>query len=86
NVFSSVSSATLHVPAASLEAYSTIKPWSNFGQIVVIDEGDGIEQLTSEYFTNSTVYDLNGRRTAKMQKGINLLRSTDGRVRKVLRK
>lgn len=88
NVFRNVplSSVTLHVPAVSLLDYSATEPWSDFGQIVAINEGDGIEKLTSEEFTNSTVYDLNGRRTEKMQKGINLLRTADGRVKKVLRK
>lgn len=87
-VFSEVnlSSATLHVPAASLEVYSITKPWSNFGQIVAIGEGDGIEQLVSENLKNPTSYDLNGRRAAKKQKGINILRNADGRVKKVLRK
>ena len=33
---SSISTATLHVPAASLEAYSTTAPWSGFGTIVPI--------------------------------------------------
>lgn len=80
-----ISSLTLHVPAISLEAYRTANVWSKFGQIVAIGEGDGIEQLTSEAFTNHIVYDLNGRRTTKMQKGINLLHSADGRVKKVIR-
>lgn len=79
-------SATLHVPAASLEAYRTTEPWSDFGQIVAIGGGDGIEGQASEAFTNPTVYDLGGRRTAEMRKGINLLRSAGGRVKKVLRK
>ncbi|MDE7166914.1 MAG: leucine-rich repeat domain-containing protein [Bacteroidaceae bacterium] len=85
-----ISSLTLHVPSASLQAYKTTYPWSDFGQIVAIDEGDGIEQLTSEEghsaFKNPTVYDLSGRRTTKMQKGINLLRNADGRVKKVWQK
>lgn len=88
DIFSDVElfSATLHVPAASLEAYSTTVPWSDFGNIVAIGEGDGVEHLASKDFTNPTVYNLDGRRTAKMQKGINLLRNADGRVRKVLRR
>ena len=85
-----LSSATLHVPAASIKEYSTTKPWSFFGQIVALTDADGIEQVASyernPTFTNPTVYDLNGRRTMKMQKGINLLRNADGRVKKVLRK
>ena len=39
---SSISTATLHVPAASLEAYSTTAPWSGFGTIVPIDDSPAI--------------------------------------------
>ncbi len=39
---SPIASTTLHVPAASLEAYSTTAPWSGFGTIVPIEEA-GIE-------------------------------------------
>lgn len=85
-----LSSATLHAPTVSLQDYSTTEPWSKFNQIVAIDEGDCIERLASEesnsFFTNPTVYDLSGRRTTKMQKGLNLLRNVDGQVRKVLQK
>lgn len=75
-----------HVPAVSLLDYSATEPWSDFGQVVAINEGDGIEQLTSETITNPTVYGLNGCCTAKMQQGISILRNADGRVKKVLRK
>ena len=77
---------TLHVPATSVKTYSITEPWSNFGQIVPIDESNGIELRSSEDFTSPTVYDLNGRRTTKMQKSIRLLRNADGRIKKVLRK
>ena len=33
---SKISSATLHVPAASLSSYQTTEPWSGFGQIVAL--------------------------------------------------
>ncbi|MDE5788595.1 MAG: leucine-rich repeat domain-containing protein, partial [Bacteroidaceae bacterium] len=89
DIFSGVNlrSATLHVPAAYLEAYSAKSPWKIFGQIVPIGEGDGIEQVRGNTnSTNQIVYDLNGRRTTMMQKGINILRDADGRIKKVLRK
>ena len=40
NVFneSSIASATLHVPAASIEAYRTTSPWKDFGNIVAIED------------------------------------------------
>ena len=36
-LFSSYASATLHVPAGSVEAYSSTYPWNNFGTIVAIE-------------------------------------------------
>lgn len=35
---SSIASATLHVPAGSIEAYKMAAPWSGFGTIVAIEE------------------------------------------------
>ena len=35
---SKISSATLHVPAASLGSYQTTEPWSGFGQIVALQK------------------------------------------------
>ena len=52
-MFSSSASATLHVPAGSVEAYSTTSPWKDFGTIVAIDDitlgdltGDGKVSIT----------------------------------------
>ena len=43
------SSATLHVPAASIEAYKTTSPWSEFGTIVAIEEEElDIEPMETE--------------------------------------
>ena len=42
---SNIASATLHVPAASLEAYRTTAPWSNFGTIVALPSDD-VEYVT----------------------------------------
>ena len=51
--FSSSASATLHVPAGSVEAYKTTTPWSGFGTIVAIEDvtlgdltGDGKVSIT----------------------------------------
>ncbi len=40
NVFKDcpIASATLHVPAGSIEEYKTTSPWSNFGNIVALQE------------------------------------------------
>ena len=44
NVFSNYS-ATLHVPAAALETYRTTSPWSEFGNIVALDDEPVIEGI-----------------------------------------
>ena len=36
---------TLHVPASSLEAYSSTYPWSGFGTIIAIEEGLNTENI-----------------------------------------
>ena len=45
---SPVSSATLHVPEASLETYKTTSPWNEFGTIVALTDEEtavkGIKQ------------------------------------------
>ena len=68
---SPISSATLHVPAASIDSYKATAPWSSFGRIVALTpEETGIDELKGENGTeNSAVYDLSGRRVQKGQKG-----------------
>ena len=82
-----VKSATLHVPASALEAYKTTQPWSDFGSIVPLtdDEIDAVEDVQAEGIAAETdCYDLEGHRTTAPQRGINIIRMSDGTVRKVL--
>lgn len=37
-----LASATLHVPAGSVEKYKAVEPWNGFGKIVAIPENNGI--------------------------------------------
>ena len=64
--------ATLHVPAASIDSYKAKSPWSSFGKIVALtDEETGIEELKAGNGTKASVlFDLNGRRVQKAQKGL----------------
>jgi len=52
---------TLHVPAASLEAYKAADPWSKFGNIVPIDEKTDVDEITIKEIGKTTwcsEYDL----------------------------
>ena len=88
-----ISSATLHVPAASVEQYQTTEPWSGFGTIVALtdeDNANAIEDVkTSEVKTEIARYDIHGRQISTPQnrrstnvKGINIIRNSDGTTKK----
>ena len=58
-------SATLHVPDASLNAYKTTEPWSQFGTIVALTDDDpkptGIENVNYNGNVNNRWYSLAGQ-------------------------
>ena len=73
---------TLEVPVGSLSAYQGADQWKEF---FFIEEGTTeVKAIDNEQLTIDNVYDLSGRQQRKMQKGINILRMSDGTVRKVL--
>ena len=77
-----VASATLHVPAASIEAYRPTAPWSGFGTIVALkaDDPTGIATMGKEM--DEVRFDLQGRKLDRItQPGIYI---KDGK--KIIRK
>lgn len=84
NVFynSPISSATLHVPAGCADAYRAQSPWSNFGTIT-----DDIETALVPVELNSnaaTYYNPLGQQFKEAQRGVNIIRFSDGTTKKVL--
>lgn len=80
---------TLHVPSASVEKYKeTI--WMYFKDIVALTDDDpkpatGINSLTnSESSTVHKSYTIDGKLTEKPQRGLNIIRLTDGSTKKVV--
>ena len=74
-----IENATLHVPAGSVELYKQTSPWSGFGKIVALTEGDpiptGISSILKNKIKNNIWYDLNGRKfeTEPQNKGIYII-------------
>ena len=67
---------TLHVPAQSLDEYKTTDPWSNFTNIVALtDEETGISplRLPLNGEKNNAIYNLQGQRINRLQKGLNIV-------------
>jgi hypothetical protein len=77
--------ATLHVPAGSLDAYSNADQWKDFKEIVALTDNDpgltGISSLAMEQ-RGSECYDLSGRRTSEPQRGLNIVKMSDGTTKK----
>ena len=80
---------TLHVPEESIYLYKEVEPWKYFGTIVALTDNDpkpdpdAIEDVKVEDVTEMDYFDLNGRKLNAPQKGINIIRYSDGTTRKV---
>ena len=73
---SDISKATLHVPAASIDAYKAADPWMYFGTIVALTDSDPKPTAIHEIRAGAgkaTYYDLNGRRLSAPRKDINII-------------
>ena len=72
---------TLYVPQESLDAYKSAAQWKEF---FFLETGIKNVSNTSSSATESARYSTDGTRIASPQKGINIIRMSDGTVKKVL--
>ena len=72
---------TLYVPAAGMNAYKIADQWKEFFHCTSIETG--IKGLGADDVTETKRYNLDGTRLAAPQKGINIVRMSDGTTRKV---
>lgn len=84
-----IANATLHVPAASLEAYKRTAPWSGFGKIVALTDNDPKPTGINTQKVDNNVYPINtytieGRHITNPQQGLNIIRMKDGTIKKVI--
>ena len=85
-MFSVYETATLYVPKQSIDAYKTTDPWSNFVNVVALED-TGIEGKPMDNAPRAdAVYDIDGRRTDSMKRGLNIVRMSDGTTRKVMKR
>ena len=85
NIFSVFDTATLYVPKQSIDAYKTTDPWSDFVNVVALED-TGIEGNPTDNAPRvDAVYDIDGRRTDSMKRGLNIVRMSDGTTRKVMK-
>lgn len=78
--------AILYVPSVSLEAYKTTSPWDKFKTIIPI-ESSGIDKTNNAQNVRiETIHDMNGLHVNSLQRGINIVRMSDGTIKKVITK
>lgn len=78
--------ATLYVNNESIDLYKTTNPWSKFTTIKRLEELDpnlGIGAINLGERTNQ-IYDLKGNRVDKAKTGVNIIRTDNGKVKKVV--
>ena len=76
--------ATLYVPAASVNEYKSTSPWTLFGTILPIGETD-IAKIKNEGETNGvTRYTPDGKMVNCPTRGLNIIRSSNGKTQKVI--
>ena len=92
NVFNySYYTAMLHVPAGSIDAYSNSVQWKDFKEIVALTDSDPkptgiIAPEATQQPSIVECYDLNGRRASQLQRGINIIKMSDGTTKKIVEK
>ena len=87
---SGIEYVTLHVPASYIAGYKKTNPWSGFGEIVALTDDDpkptGIGRTTTDASSmgEENWYTLDGQRTEQPRKGVNIVKMSDGTVKKVV--
>ena len=85
---SNYTNATLHVPAASVEAYKNAEQWKDFGNIVALTDDDPkptaiMETTATQQPAIVERYTIDGKRITT-QRGLNIIKMSDGTTRKVV--
>lgn len=76
--------ATLHVPSSALESYKATAPWRTFGTIIALTEESAINSVPVEMVTKTTCYTIGGQLTNAQNKGIRIVKTSDGTAKKVI--
>ena len=80
-----IASINLVVPTGSKSAYQSASVWKDFGTIT---EMDNIETANIQQFNIQSnmqgIYDMTGRQLPAMQKGLNIVKMSNGKTRKVV--
>ena len=87
NLFRDYSRPTLYVPFGTKEKYLAAEGWKNFENIVEMPEPTAIDAISSNdtNVISGKIYYIDGKQLSQPQNGINVIKMSDGTMRKVAR-
>ena len=80
--FDLFSTCTLFVPKGKIDEYKALDIWKEFTKMEEYDPAAGISSRASQSATENSRYTLDGQQIRTAKKGINIIRMSDGSVRK----
>ena len=80
--FELFSTCTLFVPKGKIDEYKALDIWKEFTKMEEYDPASGIKSYASARAGESARFTLNGQQIRTAKKGINIIRMSDGSVRK----
>jgi len=83
-----IENVILHVPSESIEEYKSRGPWNSFKEIVPLNDSDpkpttSINNILKDLLGCPKIYDLKGNKLDKMRNGVNIIKTSNGEVRKI---
>ena len=75
---------SLSVPKGCTPAYQMAEQWKEF--FFVNDDASGIKTIVTDSSVPYVIYDLNGSKKEKLQRGINIIKYSKGTVKNVIQK
>ena len=78
-----IETGTLYVVDNLKDSYKATSPWSRFGKIIGFEESTGINAITIGS-GNAFIFDIQGNRLDNVRKGVNIIRTKDGKTKKVI--
>ena len=77
--------ATLYVPVGTINKYKACEGWKKF--VNIVEMSTGIDEVNTASDNNNhiiTIYDATGREIKQMQNGFNIVKMSDGTVKKII--
>ncbi len=80
---SPIETGTLYVEDDLKDSYKATSPWNKFGKILGFNEPASINSISMDS-DNAIIFDIQGNRLDNVRKGVNIIRTRDGKTKKMV--